>query len=413
MPVLPKNITEVQWKTSRSRVLKYRVRIKRKEFQADKLFDSLEEAKEFVAESQSEAGRKNIRRKTEYELRLQDFLESPPLSYYAKIHLEENFPDNPHNYLYHKKVISVRSFFKTILHTECETTNHMFDASAGFTSLMYQAKSNARYRELGQFKLEEVDYRTINSYIKQRQRAGKQNSTIRKELSILFDLFRSLRHLDHVAGAKIKLAELLEYDKKLLRKRNRKHFQRIGPLTQYKLFKAMCWCSNIEVSEVFLLSYLTSMRRSEVLTLSWEQIKDNHIHLTHTKSGDDRNVILTLDAKHLLNIIANGKPRTGQVFTISFTSFEKWWQRLQKKFRFRHVNFHSIRKESISRFIDETQTSSALQLAKMLGIANVAKFEEEFLVTGADLTTEDGVLRSAGHKKKQTTLDHYYAIKLK
>lgn len=416
MAALPRGITSVDYKTAEGKVLKYRVRVRRKDYQRDKLFDSLEEAKEFLLNSKTNAGREAIAKKSFEQEYMEEFMRSPPLGHYIKAYVDENFTYYP-NYdgILRKKLCqSARSFFKTIGNTilplggTAQTTDN----------IVVEMIALAR-KPFGKFKLEEIDYFVINNYIEHRKRQGKALTTVRKEISLLAGLFEDLMHKSRIAATKLSGKNpAKEFNRKLLRPPKKeleihplgKKAKRISEADYDNILLGMYEVKDVEVFEIFLLGLFTSMRRSEMLFLEWEQIKENYVDLIHTKSGKPRKVFLTKDAKDLLAIIGEGKNKTGKVFSITFYSFEKNWQRLQKKFGFVGVNFHCVRKESISNLVERLGTNSSLMVAELLGISNITTLEKEYFKREADISTEEGILEHAGHARKQTTKDHYFSL---
>ena len=64
MAKLSRGIQVIKWRNDdNSRTTRYRIRIRRKGFEIDKVFDTLEEAEKFLPETRSEAGRKQISEK--------------------------------------------------------------------------------------------------------------------------------------------------------------------------------------------------------------------------------------------------------------------------------------------------------------------------------------------------------------
>ena len=91
---IPRGIQAVVWKNKdKSTSVRYRVRIKRKDYKEDRLFDTLEEAKEFLQLSKSKIGREQIFLKTEKETQeqkfIQEYFSQPPLIEYVKMYSQK------------------------------------------------------------------------------------------------------------------------------------------------------------------------------------------------------------------------------------------------------------------------------------------------------------------------------------
>jgi len=90
---LPRGIQELTRKNKDGTpVTKYRVQINRKNFKQDRLFESLDEAVEFLNAAKSATGQKQIhlleeQQKAEQKL-IQDFITNPNISSYIKAYIE-------------------------------------------------------------------------------------------------------------------------------------------------------------------------------------------------------------------------------------------------------------------------------------------------------------------------------------
>lgn len=157
---------------------------------------------------------------------------------------------------------------------------------------------------------------------------------------------------------------------------------------------------NPEMKQIVLLALYTAMRRSEILTLTWEQVKETYIQLYITKSGRPRKVFLTKEAQELLKTI----PKIDEkVFHYKIQGFEGSFNKLLKDNGLSHIRFHDFRRESISRFVERFGLNSSVFLTEALGIQNVAKFEELHGSRTVKLEDEEDLKRNVGHSSKQLT----------
>ena len=81
-------------------------------------------------------------------------------------------------------------------------------------------------------------------------------------------------------------------------------------------------------------------------------------------------------------------------------SFDKW----KEINGLDHIRFHDFRREAISRMVEKFGGESSLLITEILGIQNVAKFEE--LHGGhshQSLEREDDLRKNVGHSSKQIT----------
>jgi integrase len=117
---------------------------------------------------------------------------------------------------------------------------------------------------------------------------------------------------------------------------------------------ALSQCRNPLVKPVFLFALATGMRRSEVLSLTWENVrwKDKTAFLPTTKNGDSREVPLSPPALSILKERRKGKPITGVVFPISANALRLAWERTKRRAKVTDLRFHDLRHEAISRYFE-------------------------------------------------------------
>ena len=100
--------------------------------------------------------------------------------------------------------------------------------------------------------------------------------------------------------------ELLKFTDKQKVSAIKKREFRLTKTDEEKLFLALNKHPNPDFKRIVLLALYTAMRRSEIVTLTWGQIKENYIQLYVTKSGKPRKVYLTVEAKELIKIACDG-----------------------------------------------------------------------------------------------------------
>ncbi len=110
-------------------------------------------------------------------------------------------------------------------------------------------------------------------------------------------------------------------------------------------------CKNPVVWPLTQFAITTAMRRSEILSLRWDDIDlDAQIAiLSQTKNGSKREVPLT---KFALEILSGLKQETDYVFPISENAFRLSWSRLVKRSGIKDLRFHDLRHEAVSRFFE-------------------------------------------------------------
>jgi len=117
------------------------------------------------------------------------------------------------------------------------------------------------------------------------------------------------------------------------------------------LMQAAQSCKNILIWPMVDFAIETGMRRSEILSLRWENLSDQQriASLPDTKNGSKRDVPLTLKAAQ---VIANLPAHTEMVFPTSDYAVRHAWDRLVKRAGIEDLRFHDLRHEAVSRFFE-------------------------------------------------------------
>ena len=110
-------------------------------------------------------------------------------------------------------------------------------------------------------------------------------------------------------------------------------------------------CKNPLIWPLTQFAIATAMRRSEMLSLRWDDIdlEGQIATLAQTKNGSKREVPLT---KLALEVLRGLSKETDYVFTISENAFRSSWSRLIKRSGIKDLRFHDLRHEAVSRFFE-------------------------------------------------------------
>ncbi|WP_304349402.1 site-specific integrase [Comamonas testosteroni] len=431
MSALPRGITAVKWKNTtktKEKQVKYRVRIQKKvdghPTKIDKLFDTLQEATDYLNDFKSKAGRYTLnlleQQQEEKRREVNELLTSPPLQFYINKYIQEKVDTRQQETQTQKRNVStVKSFFKTIAKTKIpnrhdSTTSPLINAG-GVLSLMANKalEQSEDKKEFGQFKVQDISYIEINDYIKERLKTVKKIS-VSRELTFIKKLFDELKYYDK------KFKQLpnpvVEHDKSLLVNRDTaaKNNYRLSNDDKELLFSALDKHPNWEMKAICSLSYYLGFRRSEIVPLTWEQVHldENYIQLYQTKSGHPRKIFILKEAKEILESI----PKTNGDRLFSYTvlgfsgSFDKLIDNLG--LRKKGFHFHFFRREAISNLVfnigqatGTTGTDFSILISELLGIDNVRTLEKNHIehLPPTQLTTQKEVMKSIGHNNKQTT----------
>ena len=448
MSQLPRGITQVLWKNktkTKEKQVKFRVRVNKKingqQVKVDQLFDDLEQAMDFLATYQSNIGRQALH-KFEFEhdekaKKIAELLTSPSISYYIKQFIADNIPetDDP---LKKRNRASKLSFFKTIEKTTIpdrhnELVMPLLNAGGLLTQMAQNAIVKGGKKRFGDFKPEQISYIEINDYIKARlstpavsryqTKLGRNVSkiSVSRELTFIKKLFDKLRHQEkrfaNIANP------VSEHDKDLLVNRDQKNDYRLSDDDKEILFNALDKHPNPEMKQICLLSYYCGFRRSEIVPLTWDQVhlNENYVQLYQTKSGRPRKVIITKDARKILESIPRkeNEPRLFTYTLYGFSgSFDKFNIRIGLKAKGFH--FHFFRREAISNLVFNIGQATGMDganfsilISELLGIESVRHLEKNHLsdMPTGSLNSQIDIMKSVGHNNKQTT-KRYSPLKL-
>lgn len=124
-----------------------------------------------------------------------------------------------------------------------------------------------------------------------------------------------------------------------------------------KLQEAAKLSQNIYLWAMVRFAVSTAMRRSEILSLRWENVSmsERIAHLVDTKNGTARHVPLSMDA---ISVLKELPQETARVFETTDTAIRLAWSRLVKRAGIQDLRFHDLRHEAVSRFFEQGLKSS-------------------------------------------------------
>ena len=124
-----------------------------------------------------------------------------------------------------------------------------------------------------------------------------------------------------------------------------------------KLQEAAKLSQNIYLWPMVKFAIYTAMRRSEILSLRWENVSmlERVAHLVDTKNGTARRVPLSSEA---ICVLKGLHQETDYVFKTTDTAIRLAWPRLVKRAGIQDLRFHDLRHESVSRFFEQGLTIS-------------------------------------------------------
>lgn len=425
---IPRGVQVLTWKNAdKSKSVRYRVRISRADFKTDKLFDSLDEAVEFLRSSKSKAGRQALiegeERQRLMQQSIQDYLLNPTLSHYLDRYaremacrdlFDENSKATPTKIRSQEatryRINNIKRIELTHLRREhrANLTGHLSGKSI---------LSAAPKKPFGEFKLMDITEATASEFLRERRRTAAA-STVQRELNLLRAFFNKLRFLDRSAWDKLDENPFTTCDKTPLQQPDEEERDeaegRLPVDAEERLFAELAKCRNKEMLQIVALALATGMRRGELLELEWDRIKEDRIILRSidTKTRRKRSVPLNDAAKSVIQTISH---RDEHLFHYTPDGFASNWDRIRKRANIGGFRFHDTRREFISRLIE--QISSPIAISKTVGLSDVRHLEKTYLeplqrqqMHTDGIKSEHDLMQAVGHGSKQMTA-HYYAPK--
>ena len=311
---LPRGITEVRWENATVRdSVRYRVRINRKDFKTDKLFDDFNDAQEFLLNSKMRDGRLGLTEREErakaVEEATKELLSRRSFGFYMNRYIKEYVDpkETPNEVKAHSKKVVIERIrgLRGVMLTCMSAEDRQ---RSGLLAAVPVPAARLQRKELGDFFLDEIDINVANEFLKTRRKTHAA-STVERERGQLQTIWTKIRALDPAAGAKLPYENPWQHADKALNQPEDTF--RDTELTQEQLTRygeSLAKCRNTVVPQVVYFAFATGMRRGEILMLEWRQVKDGYLVLpqAHTKARKLRNVHLTAEA---LTVFAQARAR--------------------------------------------------------------------------------------------------------
>ena len=441
--VMPRGIQKIE-RTNKngSKVVKYRVQIKSTTFTCDRLFDEYEEAHEFFLVSKSQTGRGHINLLEQDRLnKKNDFIDlrikSPDFKTYTVKYLERYIRPKYQQWLSVEKMKTPEGKFKLrqmraeqcFFNTICSTRIRPWDKDKAektithpttgeelkFNHLLFKPKK--AYQDFGALKPYEITEFEINQYITERLKTVRP-STVEAELGKMSNVFKKIRYLNpdltNLANP------VLLADKDLIKayKKNlppTRTIKRLSDSDRVKMFEALNLRENKELYNGIRFMLYTGLRRSEMVLLLRSNCFSNYLHLPNNKSDKPRTVYLIQEAQAIANEQKAFEYADGRLFSfVSVASFASQFKKCMKKAGLEHIKPHLLRKEFISRMVEELGRQNSLVLATILG-NDVSHLERVISTLAIDTPIQDqkDLLRQVGHTDPRITQQHYLELNLK
>jgi integrase len=124
------------------------------------------------------------------------------------------------------------------------------------------------------------------------------------------------------------------------------------------------------VAWIACLGLETAMRRGEMLSMTWANVHDRHVHLPKTKNGHARNVPLSSGARALFGLLERGE---GQIVPLKPNTFEQYWIRAVKATGIKDLHMHDLRHEATTRMAPKFR--DAMELSRVTGHRTLAALQ--------------------------------------
>lgn len=137
-----------------------------------------------------------------------------------------------------------------------------------------------------------------------------------------------------------------------------------------------------------VLAIETAMRRSEILSLRWDDVflVDRYVRLNDTKNGDSRDVPLSTRAHDTLKNL----PRhiSGSVFPTTADAVKKAFVRATERSEITNLHFHDLRHEGTSRLAEKLD--NVLELSAVTGHKTLSMLKRYYHPRAKDLARKLG-----------------------
>lgn len=433
---LPAGIYERIWKNKRTRQTetRYQVRINRKDMKVSKFFDTENEARDYLSDILSPAGRKA----REAEVAAAKAKVAQWMANAIGHRLHKTLEQCLDAYLAHispspEALAAMSATQRNTANSRCSRVNALKaveidwvppehrKAVVMFPNFRNRVSERIRFVAL---KMEDLDEDAARAFIDERCKLVSAN-TIRRDLGFLGGMFNELAEFDSYTAQQIQRNPFKGISLKRLRNAQPTSRTKAGRLTteqEAKLLEVLKGAKTRGFQEpstmlhIAALALETGMRRGEILELEWSRVYDDRILLreTDTKTGEARSVPMTHAAAAILADVPRKEGRD-KVFSYTPSGFATNWDRCRKKAGLPSLNFHHLRHEFITRMLNTLSAEMpAVVAAAKAGAVDVDYFERthmEPVRTERSLKqgprTQADVMNQVGHRNQETTSLYY------
>lgn len=214
----------------------------------------------------------------------------------------------------------------------------------------------------------------INDWIEHKLSAGLLGSSVRRELTILSNIFKfSVERWNYLVKSPMIGV--------VLPKNEKPRSQRFTPEEIEQLVKASGYFNGLKksrarVGAAILFAIETAMRAGEICGLTWENIhfEKRIAHLPMTKNGTARDVPLSREAVRILKELEAVRI-DDRVFQLKPEVLSRLFYETKTPLGFSHLNFHDTRREALTRLARKVDV---MTLSKISGHKDIKILNEVY-----------------------------------
>jgi integrase len=251
------------------------------------------------------------------------------------------------------RYLDVKKDYTTTFKELLDKYEENYKNQASFESGKSYCLENFRKHFGADTRLANIKYVDLETYRNNLREKPTRHGTLRATASVNREI-ACLRHL-FTKGVEWEMMEQNPFTKgkALVVKANNKRFRY---LTENEIEKLLDNCVNDYTRDIITTVINTGMRRQEVLSLKWNQIRNGFIYLTKTKTDEARQVPINDDLAELFKSIRKrNQLKFEYVFCDSrgrpFKQINKSFQASLKKAGIEDFRFHDLRHVFASHFV--------------------------------------------------------------
>lgn len=406
--------------------VRYRVRIKRKDFKADELFESVEKAQEFLLMSKTRDGRLGLTERERHGKAMEEVMRAMmlrrPFREYINDYVAQYVETKPEpNEVKKRSKATLRNRLHNLREVSLTWKPAAERARTGLLAKF--GNTVAQPRRLGDFYLDEIDVAVANDFLRTRVKTHKA-STVKRELGDLQTIWTRLKHLDPAAAKRLPPQNPWgEAERAIIQDEGEKRERHLTDEEEFRLLVELSRCRNKDMPCILGLALSTGMRRGEVLMLEWGQINEAEGFLrlapSQTKAKRSRYVSLTPDAKAWLaekrGRLGRRTPKAGErLFSYTVDGFKSVWYRVVERAKVENLRFHDTRRTAITEMLRKMANPSPIAVKRLTGMQSVEHIAREFVDPFEDqkrasegrFNSEEDIRSNVGHSDARMT-DHY------